>query len=259
LKEITKGAILAAGSGNRIQDLPYTRILPKPLLPILEKPILEYAISNMRSMGVRTVYVVVNEHGGLIRNYLRDGTDFGIAATYVVQRQPMGIAHAISILGPHINEPFVVFLGDDFTIAANLQDMVEVFFQKGALALQGIVNEPDRDTLSRTNCIIVDDEWRILDAIEKPTFPTSNWRGIGIYIFHNQAFEYIENTPTTLPRNEREITTALKRMADTRKVFGFPVQGTNVNVNNLKDLIRANELKLALARNDRTVSELRIP
>ena len=76
MKRIKFGVIPAAGHGRRLSSLPLTRVLPKCLLPILNKPILEYVIENMKDMGVEDVYMIVGFKKELIQEYFEDGLDF---------------------------------------------------------------------------------------------------------------------------------------------------------------------------------------
>ncbi len=97
MKRIKVGVIPAAGYGRRLISLPLTRVLPKCLLPILNKPILEYVIENMKKMGVEDVYMIVGFKKDLIQEYFEDGSDFGINIKYILQSNPLGIAHAIGL------------------------------------------------------------------------------------------------------------------------------------------------------------------
>lgn len=239
MKTVRVGIIPAAGKGNRINDLPLTRILPKPMLPILDKPILEYVIENMKKLGVEVLYMIVGFRKDVIKEYFRNGEEWGIKIYYIEQKKLRGIAHAISLAKNYVSEPFAVILGDDFTIAESLYNIVESFFAKSAWAVEGVVIEKDVEAIKRTCCLTMNEHGRVIEIEEKPNNPKSHLRGCGIYIFDPVVFEYIERTPITPFRNEMEITTTLKIMAENGKVYGSFINGINVNINTFDDLMKA--------------------
>jgi len=244
MKRIKFGVIPAAGHGRRLSSLPLTRVLPKCLLPILNKPILEYVIENMKDMGVEDVYMIVGFKKELIQEYFEDGLDFGINIKYILQPDPLGIAHAIGLTKEYIHEPFVVSLGDDLTISKSLENIVDLFWTKRAIGVEGVVHEANVEKLKQACCMLLDNDGKIQNAEEKPCTPSSNVRGCGIYIFDPKVYEYIEKTPSSLPRNEKEITNTLKLMAKDNSAYGAFINGVNINVNTSADLIEATKLIL---------------
>lgn len=248
MKKIRIGVIPAAGRGARIAELPMIKILPKPMLPILNKPILEYAIENIKSLGVEDLYIVVGPKKELIQEYFGDGEDFSLHITYLEQKSPKGIAQAISLTKNYINEPFAVILGDDLTIAGSLNNLAESFWKRNAWAIEGVVSENDVEVLKRTCCVILKDTEKIEEIVEKPFNPRSNLRGIGIYIFDPKVFCFIESTPLSNKRNEKEITDTIGLIAREEKAYGILINGTNINVNTPSDFIEATKLLLGLKK-----------
>src|SRR3990170_3123027 len=147
MKKIKVGVIPAAGKGRRLNDLPLTKVLPKPLLPILNKPILEYVIENMKKMGVEEVYIVVGFKKEIIQEYFGHGEDIGVKINYVEQPNPQGIAQAIGLTHDCVDEPFVVILGDDLTIAESLDNLVKDFWVKRAKVVEGVILEKNVERL----------------------------------------------------------------------------------------------------------------
>lgn len=238
--KIKTGVVPAAGSGNRISGLPLTRILPKPMLPILNKPILEYVIGNMKNAGVETIYIIVGHKKNIIEEYFQDGKDWNVNIKYIEQKELRGIAHAISLTKDHINEPFMVVLGDDLTITKSLDDFIRAFWKNKAWVIEGVVPETDIDVLKRTCCVMLDKgRGKIKDVIEKPIVPKSNLRGTGVYLFDPIVFEFIKKTPISPKRNEKEITDTIRLMAKRGKAYGFLINGININVNAFSDLFHA--------------------
>jgi dTDP-glucose pyrophosphorylase len=242
--KIRVGVIPAAGHGRRLSSLPLTRVLPKCLLPILSKPILGYVIDNLKAIGVEEVYMVVGFKKELIQEYFEDGHDFGIKINYVFQPEPLGIAHAIGLTKEFISEPFSVVLGDDLTITESLKNLVNRFFAEHAVCVEGMVYEENVENLRQACCYSLDEKGKILSGEEKPSTPKTNIRGCGIYIFDPKVYGYIEKTPLSPPRNEREITNTIRILANEGLAYGGFIDGVNINVNTSKDLIEATKLLL---------------
>jgi len=205
------GVIPAAGQGKRMGYL--SNILPKPLFPIFDKPILHYVIDNMISVGIDYLVIIVYHQKEKIIEYLNKA-DLGVQIELVKPKfLPQGIAMSILNAEKYVDEPFMVILGDDLTITPSLNNLVSSFFTKNALALEGVVKETNKHILSSTCCVHLDSENRIIDIIEKPLNPPWNIRGCGIYIFRTDIFDLIKQTPLSKVRNEVEITDTLRLVA----------------------------------------------
>ena len=244
MNKIKIGVMPAAGMGNRINSLPLTRILPKSLLPILNKPIMEYGIDNMKTIGVEELYIIVGFKKDLIKEYFGNGKDFGLDIKYVVQPTPNGIAAAVELVREYVKEPFIITLGDDLTVARSLDNLVKDFWTKNAKIVEGVVLEHNVEKLKLACCVTLGKQDEMLDIVEKPTALISQIRGCGIYICDPLIFDFINKTPFSLFRKEREITDTLRLMAKMNLVYGSFIDGTNINVNTIGDLIDA--LKLIL-------------
>ena len=244
MEKIKIGVVPAAGKGSRIADLPLTKILPKPMLPVLNKPILEYIVNEMKDLGIETIYMIVGHKKEVIQKYFEDGKDFGVNIKYIEQKSPKGIAHAISLTKGLINKPFMVILGDDFTIVESLQNILDTFWMKNAIAVTSVVIEKNITILKQTNCVFLDKDNKVQKIIEKPSTPNSNIRGCGIYVFDPVVYNYIEKTPISKIRNEREITDTLGLMAKEGKVYGVYINGINININSLPNLFWATMIVL---------------
>jgi dTDP-glucose pyrophosphorylase len=244
MRRIKVGVIPAAGHGRRLSSLPLTRVLPKSLLPILNKPILGYVIDNMKQIGVEELYMIVGFKKELIQEYFEDGKDFGLRINYIVQPEPLGIAHAVGLMKGSISEPFAVILGDDLTLTKSLNNIVDLIFAKNAICVEGVVYEESIENLRQACCMSLDNYGRIISAEEKPCSPSSKIRGCGIYLFDPKVFEFIDKTPLSPPRNEREITNTIRLIANAGSAYGAFIDGINVNINTNIDLLRATMLLL---------------
>ena len=165
----------------------------------------------MKNIGVELIYIIVNSKKESITKYFRNGEDWDIDIKYIEQKELKGIAQAISLTEEYISEPFLVILGDDFTIAESLNGLIETFWKNKAWAVEGVVFETDIEVLKRTCCVISEEATeKIKNIIEKPTIPQSNLRGTGVYLFDPIVFDFIKNTPVSTKRNEKEITESFR-------------------------------------------------
>lgn len=237
---IKKAVILAAGKGSRISELPLTKILPKPMLPIVNKPIMEHIILQLKEIGIERIYPVLNFKKDVFKEYFGDGSDFGIEIEYVDCPDPNNIgrlADGVALVAEKINDPFMVILGDDFTIVPSFEVFTNSFFEKKALAVEAVVHENDKDSLKRACSVLIKENGQILDIVEKPKEPQWPKRGCGIYVFDPAVFKYIEKTPAK--NGGRDLTETIRLMAlKTQKVYGVEVD-INININTLEDLNRA--------------------
>src|SRR5712671_1175124 len=117
------GVILAAGKGTRMR--PFSERYPKPILPVLGKPLMAYQLDMLAGLGVRRVVVVIGHLGHEVVRELGDGSRWGVEIRYVEQDETLGIAHAVSRLEPHVDRPFFLFLGDIYFGTENLGAMLE--------------------------------------------------------------------------------------------------------------------------------------
>ncbi len=239
-KKIRIAVIPAAGKGNRIAELPLTKILPKPMLPLLNKPIAEHIVDWLKKSGVEEIYFIVSFKKEIFKDYFGDGKDFGLKINYLDCPDPNnigGLADGVKLAQPFITEPFWVVLGDDFTSPFVPEKMAEIFFAKKALVVEAVVREENPESLKRTCSVNLGKDGKILDIMEKPESPEWKIRGCGVYIFDPVVFDFIRETPAE--NGKKDITRTIQIMAQkTGRAFGFKVE-KNININTLNDLNRA--------------------
>ncbi len=216
------GVILAAGKGSRIQ--PLNLYLPKPLLPVCNKPIIQYQLEDMRDIGVRDVLIVVGHLKEEIISYFGNGSDLGLNIRYVEQKETLGIAHAVAQLENDVDSPFILFLGDIFMVPKNLRSMERLFWERRAGAVLAVKREDNPEYVRRNFAVILHSSGTVTRVIEKPRYITSNLKGCGVYIFDQAIFDAIRRTPRTAQRDEYEITNSLQILIDD----GYPVYTAEV-------------------------------
>lgn len=235
--------ILAAGKGSRIQ--PLNLYLPKPLLPVCNKPIIQYQLEDMRDIGVQEVIIVVGHLKEEIISYFGDGAALGLKIRYVEQKETLGIAHAVAQLENEVNAPFILFLGDIFLVPKNLQAMERMFWERRAGAVLAVKREVNPEYVRRNFAVILHASGTVTRVIEKPRYVTTDLKGCGVYIFDLAIFDAIRRTPRTAQRDEYEITNSIQILIDD----GYPVYPAEViewdmNITFACDLLECNRSQL---------------
>ena len=236
--KVENGAILAAGAGTRLR-CNYSDILPKPLIPVCSKPIIDYAIENLLKVGTKNIYVVVNFKKELIKKYLL-GNYPDLNIFFIDQRELTGIADAVYSLKDYIgSNAFAVQLADEIDILDNLEKFISLFFEKRSIATTAAIGEKNSEVIKRTCEIKIGGESRIIQIREKPLKPKYEVRGLGFYVFRPEIFEFIENTEISKTRNEREITDTLSLVSKVGRAHALEMSGVSFNINTNQDLTEA--------------------
>lgn len=237
------GIILAAGTGARIRPLSAT--IPKPLLPVCNKPIALHQLEAMRSIGIVDFRIVVSHLDDKVRAFFGDGSAFGVRIAYVSQEQKLGIAHAVLQCEETVDRPFLVFLGDVFIVPVALETMLARHAEQGSGAVLAVRSERDAELIRRNFTVELHADGTVAKVIEKPRHPKSDLKGCGIYLFDPPCFDGIRRTPKTAMRDEYEITNSIQILIDD----GFPVSVAEVvewdmNVTTPCDLLACNQFEL---------------
>ncbi|MFB6179006.1 MAG: glucose-1-phosphate thymidylyltransferase [Halorientalis sp.] len=235
-----KGVLLSGGTGSRLRPITHTG--PKQLVPVANKPVLEYAIEDLKAAGITDIGVVLGNKGRKdIQRLLGDGSDYGVDITYIVQGDPLGLAHAAGTAREFVgDDDFVMYLGDNI-LKQGITEMVESF-QAGnydaGIALQRV------DNPRQFGIADVRDDGTVVDLVEKPDDPPSNLALIGIYVFSPAVFDVIEELEPSW-RGELEITDALHRLLeDGRGIDSHLVEGWWKDTGKPADILDANRLVL---------------
>jgi len=195
-----KGVVLAGGLGTRLY--PLTKITNKHLLPIYDLPMIYYPIMTLVDAGIKEIMIVTGgNYAGEFLRLLGDGREFGLKQlTYAYQEKEGGIAHALSYAQNFIgNDKFVVILGDNI-LDGSIKKAVDNFKKQkeGAkILLKEVPNPQDYG-------VPVIEGDKIVDVIEKPENPPTNYAVIGVYMYHPDVFNIIKELKPS-KRGELEI------------------------------------------------------
>jgi len=236
-----KGLVLAGGYGTRLRPLTHTG--PKQLIPIANKPNIQYCIEDLREAGITDIGVVLgNVMPEKVQEFLGDGSRFGVRISYIVQGEPKGIAHAVNCAKEFMgDDEFVVYLGDNL-LKNGIKAITKKMKDNRADCVISLmpVKEPQRYGIAELS----PDGKKVLRCVEKPKEPKSNLAVIGVYSFNSKFFEmYPKLKPSW--RNEMEITEAISLLIDSGyKVLPHHVEGWWKDTGKPEDILEANHLIL---------------
>ena len=200
-KTSMKAMILAAGKGTRVQ--PITHVIPKPMIPILQKPVMEFLLELLKEHGFKEIMVNVSHLAEEIENYFRDGQRFGVEIAYSFEGRiedgelvgdalgSAGGLKKIQDFQKFFDDTFVVLCGDAL-IDLDLSEAVKRHKQKGALATL-ITKSVPQENVSSYGVVVTDEDDRVKAFQEKPSIDSalSNKINTGIYLFEPEIFEHI--------------------------------------------------------------------
>ena len=186
-KSSLKAVILVGGEGTRLQ--PLTHVIPKPMLPVLNRPFLEHTIAYLKKYAVEDIILALSYLPEVIQDYFGDGSKLGVQLTYAVESHPLGTAGAVKNVEQYLDDTFVVLNGDIFTVL-DIADMLTFHQHKRAKASIALTRV---DNPCAFGVVDADSDGRIQRFIEKPSPDqvTSNWINAGIYILEPEVLGHV--------------------------------------------------------------------
>jgi dTDP-glucose pyrophosphorylase len=236
MAKIDKAVLLAAGRGTRMREL--TADLPKPMIEVRGKPVLQYIVEGLRDAGVHEFLVVVGYRADAVQNFLGDGSRYKIDIQYTTQVVQDGTGRVVDLARGFVGlSPFVLSYGDILVDPANYKRIVDL--PEDAEALISVTRGED---VSKGGAVFLNDEFELVDLREKsqPGEPTSPWYNAGIYAFRPSIFEFTAKLKPS-PRGEYELTDAIREMARSgKKVKALELTGEWADVRDPEILARLN-------------------
>lgn len=233
-----KALITAGGKGTRLRPLTHTQ--NKHLIPIANKPILEYAIDYVKEAGIKEIGIIINQTDDGIRGAFGDGSKYGLRIEYIPQEAPLGLAHCVKIAKDFIDgEKFIFYLGDNM-IVGGVKRFIDEFEKSKANCFLTLskVRDPQRFGVPEIK------SGRIIGVEEKPKNPKSDFAVTGIYLYDSTIFEAVEKIEASA-RGELEISDAHQYLINK----GCSVKYTEItgwwkDTGKPSDLLAANRLVL---------------
>jgi UTP--glucose-1-phosphate uridylyltransferase len=272
--EVKKAVIPAAGLGTRF--LPATKAQPKEMLPVVDKPAIQYVVEEAVAAGIDDILIITGRNKRTLedhfdRNFelehqlrskgktgdLADVVELAELADihFVRQGEPLGLGHAVSVARKHVgSEPFVVMLGDDIMDdhSTVLSDMIKTYGETSA-SVVALMEVPIED-ISAYGCAAVEDRdgsvCRITEVVEKPApeAAPSNLGVMGRYLFTPAIFEELEHVEPGVG-GEIQLTDAIARLLVRQPVLGYVFSEGRFDIGKKLDYLRAT-VELALRRED---------
>lgn len=222
-----QAVILAGGLGTRLR--PYTFFVPKPMLPLGDRPLLEHIISLLSRHGVTDVIMTVSYLRKAIEDYFGEGDELGVKISYVRTARPMGTAGQLKTAEPYVKGSFFVLYGDSL-VEADLTRFAEYHRAKGATATLMLM--PYRETL-RYGFIDTDEEGRMTQWREKPV--VEGWINVGCYMMEPSFLQYIPGG--TMYGMNDAFNAALKRG---ERIYAYKAEGDFIDIGDRKSYLAAN-------------------
>ncbi len=269
---VTKAVIPAAGLGTRF--LPATKAQPKEMLPVVDKPAIQYVVEEAVAAGCTDILIITGRGKRSIENHFdrsfeleywleKKGDDAKLASVravsdmadihYIRQKQPLGLGHAVATAERHVgDQPFAVLLGDDIIGENLLQKMLAVYGQYGrsVIALQEVPREDIRFYGAATPEPVEENLVKVLDIVEKPepANAPSNLAAIGRYVFTPEIFGELRKVQPGVG-GEIQLTDAINSLAKLQVVYGYLFDGVRYDIGKKIDYLRAT-VELAAERED---------
>jgi UTP--glucose-1-phosphate uridylyltransferase len=271
--KVRKAVIPAAGLGTRF--LPATKSQPKEMLPIVDKPAIQYVVEQAVGAGIQDILIITGRGKRTIEDHfdrsfelewrleqagkfddLKEVREISEMASihYIRQKDPKGLGAAVAMAEPHVNgEPFAVLLGDDIITTGNaLGDMIEIYGRYGRSVLAG--REVPRADIHLYGAIepefIEDNLARVVKIVEKPATEEapSNLAALGRYVLTPEIFDALRETSPDA-EGEIQLTDAINLLAQQQTVYAYLFEGVRYDIGKKLDYLRAT-VELAIDRQD---------
>lgn len=262
--EVKKGVIPAAGLGTRF--LPATKAMPKEMLPLIDRPVIQYVVEEAIASGVEDILIITGRGKRAIEDYFDDSPELELHLKesgkeellkvvqdvssladihYIRQKEPKGLGDAVLRAEKHVgNEPFAVLLGDDIirNITPCTQQLIDISGRYNASVLA--VEEVSREKVSSYGIIrgreFTDSLYLLEDIVEKPSVAEapSNLGAIGRYVFTPEIFDCLKRTPVGVG-GEIQLTDAIRLLSQQQKVYAYAFKGKRYDTGDKAGYVQA--------------------
>jgi dTDP-glucose pyrophosphorylase len=234
---IDKAVILAAGRGTRMREL--TAEVPKPMIEVRGKPVLQHIVEGLQHAGIRECLLVVGYRADAVQNFFGNGSRHNVGIQYATQKVQDGTGRVVDLGRDFVgNSPFILSYGDILVDPANYKPVANLPGN-----IEAIVTVTSGEDVSKGGAVFVNDRMELLDIREKsrPGEATSPWYNAGLYAFRPSIFEFTAKLKPS-PRGEYELTDAIRELAQSgQKVKAVELTGEWADVRDPEILAKLNE------------------
>jgi UDP-N-acetylglucosamine diphosphorylase / glucose-1-phosphate thymidylyltransferase / UDP-N-acetylgalactosamine diphosphorylase / glucosamine-1-phosphate N-acetyltransferase / galactosamine-1-phosphate N-acetyltransferase len=205
---IYRAVVLAAGRGTRMREL--TESIPKPMIQVRGKPILQIIIEGLRETGIKELLIIVGYRKEVVQKHFQNGSNFGMRIEYTEQIVQDGTGRVVALAEPFCgNDLFLLSYGDILVDPIHYRRLCDLGEAEMSIAVR-------RSTeISKGGAVYLNDRFELIDLREKPKpeeAATTPWYNAGIYVFRPSIFEYVKQLQKS-PRGEYELTDAIRAMS----------------------------------------------
>lgn len=237
MSKIYKAVVLAAGRGTRMREL--TANVPKPMIEVRGKPVLQHIIEGLRGAGVRELLIVIGYRADAVRNFFGDGSRQNIAIQYATQTVQDGTGRVVDLARDFVGDfPFILSYGDILVDPVNYKRVTDLPDN-----IEAVITVTRGEDVSKGGAVFLNDRMELVDLREKsqPGEATSPWYNAGLYAFRPSIFEFTAKLKPS-PRGEYELTDAIRDLAQSgKKVKALELTGTWADVRDPEILARLNQ------------------
>ena len=238
MTKIDRAVILAAGRGTRMREL--TTELPKPMIEVRGKPVLQHIVEGLRDAGTRRFLIIVGYHAEMVQKFFGDGRHHNVDIEYAMQTVQDGTGRVVNLARNFTGgSPFILSYGDILVSPVSYKRVVDL--PDNAEAIITITRGED---VSKGGAVFVNEQMELVDLREKtkPGEPSSPWYNAGLYAFRPSIFEFIARLEPS-PRGEYELTDAIRDLARSgKKVQAIELSGEWADVRDPEVLAKLNQM-----------------
>jgi UDP-N-acetylglucosamine diphosphorylase / glucose-1-phosphate thymidylyltransferase / UDP-N-acetylgalactosamine diphosphorylase / glucosamine-1-phosphate N-acetyltransferase / galactosamine-1-phosphate N-acetyltransferase len=219
-----------------------TAELPKPMIEVRGRPVLQHIVEGLRDAGIREFLLVVGYRADAVQDFLGDGSGYNVAIQYATQTVQDGTGRVVDLARDFVdNRPFILAYGDILVDPTNYKCVVDLPDD-----VEGFLTVTRGEDVSKGGAVFLDDKMHLVDLREKPKpgEPTSPWYNAGLYAFRPSIFEFIAKLKPS-PRGEYELTDAIRELAQSgKKVRAIKLTGEWADVRDPEILAKLNKTQL---------------